>query len=690
MDLSKIRNIGIMAHIDAGKTTVTERILYYTGKTYKIGEVHNGTAVMDYLAEEQERGITITSAATTCPWKGYTFNLIDTPGHVDFTVEVERSLRVLDGAVAVFDASEGVQAQSETVWRQAQKYNVPCICFFNKMDKIGADFEMSLTSLREKLLAHPVPVQWPVGAQDDFVGFIDLLDMKLLVFEKEKIGSAFSERDIPEEYQTQAHEARNLMIEMAAEFDDDLMEKYVEEHPVDNEQIIAALRSGTLAGKLHPVLCGSALKSIGSRKLLDAVINFLPSPLDRDVVVGHVPGKPNKKFSCKCDPNEPLAALAFKVTSDQHGDLTFIRIYSGTVKTGMRILNSSSGNKENVNKICRMHAASRKMCDQAQAGEIVALIGLKQTLTGDTLSLPKKPIQLEKIIFPEPVISMSIEPRTAADRSRLALALETLKREDPTFRAAYQEDTGQTIISGMGELHLEILQHKLTRDLNIDVLMGRPRVSYKETISTRAQAEGKFIKQTGGRGQYGHVVLAVEPYKPQSGDDHLLFEDKIAGGVVPKEYIPSVKRGALEAAATGVLAGFPLTGVKIEALDGSFHPVDSSDMAFQQAASLALSEAVSQADPVLLEPIMKLQVVTPEEFYGVVQGDLSRKRAEISHTEQHGMVRIIEARVPLAEMFGYASDLRGATQGRASYSMEPDSYDQVPEQISQKVLSTYY
>jgi len=680
-----------MAHIDAGKTTVTERVLFFAGRTYKIGEVHDGTAVMDYLAEEQERGITITSAATTCLWKGYTINLIDTPGHVDFTVEVERSLRVLDGAVAVFDASEGVQAQSETVWRQAKKYHVPCICFINKMDKVGADFEMSVKSIRERLAANPVPIQLPVGQQGDFIGFVDLLDMKMLSFEEAKVGAKYTEEDIPQYYLEKARQARHYMIEKAADYDDDLMGKYVNDEPVSREDLVAGLRKGTLSGELQPTICGAALKSIGSRKMLDAVVDFLPSPLDRYTIEGHDPQKHDKIIKCKCDPKEPFVATAFKITSDRHGDLTFIRIYSGKLKSGTRLLNSTRGRKENISKICRMHAEARQNCQEASAGDIVAVIGLKQTVTGDTLCWPKRPVVLEKIDFPDPVISLSIEPRTNADRAKLAQALETLKLEDPSFRASYREDTGQTIISGMGELHLEILQHKLIRDMQVDVRVGRPKVAYKETIVRSGEAEGKFIKQTGGRGQYGHVVLTVEPYQPESsGEENVVFEDKIVGGVVPREYIPSIVHGAKGAALSGVLAGFPMINVKICVIDGSFHPVDSSDIAFQQAASIAFSKAVEKAQPVLMEPIMKLEVVTPEQYYGAIQGDLTRKRAVITETSQRGGTRVIHARVPLAEMFGYASDLRGATQGRASYSMETDTYNQVPDQISQKVLETSY
>lgn len=685
-EINKIRNIGVMAHIDAGKTTVTERILFFTGRTYKIGEVHDGTAVMDHLEEEQERGITITSAATTCPWKDHTLNLIDTPGHVDFTVEVERSLRVLDGAVAVFDASEGVQAQSETVWRQAQKYNVPCICFINKMDKVGADFDMAIRSLKEKLAANPIPIQFPIGASNDFVGFVDLMIMKAVFFEDAKVGKVIKEIEIPAEHQDAAEIMRHEMIEAAAEYDDELMEVFLEDQEPTSDQIIRGLRAGTIMNRLQPTLCGSALQSIGSRRLLDAVIDFLPSPLDRPAIEGHVPGKPEDTIPCEPDPSAPFVALAFKITSDSHGDLTFARIYSGTLKSGSRIINTSRDRKENINKICHMHAATRKLVDEASAGDIVALIGLKQTLTGDTLCYAKSPILLDNIDFPEPVISLSIEPKTAQDRPKLSEALEIIKKEDPTFLTHYDDETGQTIISGMGELHLEILQNKLIRDMKVDVLVGKPRVAYKETITQLAQGESKFVKQTGGRGQYGHVILTVEPYHPEPGAENILVEDKVYGGTIPREYIPAVIKGVRSAASTGVLADYPMLDMKIVILEGSHHPVDSSEMAFQQAGSLAFTDAAKKARPVLLEPIMKLHVVTPDEYYGVVQGDLSRKRAMIQHTEQRGKVHQIDAWVPLAEMFGYATTLRGMSQGRASYSMEPHKYAQMPEQISQKVL----
>ncbi len=689
-DLHKIRNIGIMAHIDAGKTTVSERILFFTGRTYKIGEVHEGTAVMDYLPEEQQRGITITSAAATCPWKSYSINLIDTPGHVDFTVEVERSLRVLDGAVAVFDASEGVQAQSETVWHQAQKYKVPIICFINKMDKIGADFEMAVASLKEKLLAHPVALQLPIGSQNEFVGFVDLLLMKALYFEPEKVGAKVLERDIPVHMTELVAQARHDLVERAAEFDDELMEKYLTDKPIEDEMLFRGIRQGTIQGLLHPVFCGSALQSIGTRRLLDAVVNFLPSPLERPPIEAEIPDKKGKTATILCDSDKPFAGLAFKITSDQHGDLTWVRVYQGSLKGGTRLLNVTRDRKENVTKICQMHAGARTNQELAQAGDIVALVGLKQTYTGDTLCDPKNPVLLEPIKFPDPVISLSIEPRTAGERQRLAEALDTLKREDPTFKTEYREETGQTVICGMGELHLEILQNKLIRDMKVDVLVGKPRVAYKETISRAARGEGKFIRQTGGRGQYGHCVLTVEPYVCQDNQGHLVIENKIVGGSIPKEFIPAVEEGVRGAATNGVLGGFPVINIKVTLIDGSFHAVDSSEIAFQQAGSLAMTDAMKQAGPVLLEPIMRLQVVTPEAYYGAVQGDLTRKRAIIHKSDVRGSARIIDALAPLAEMFGYASDLRSLTQGRAGYTMEPCRYAPLPEQLSQKVLDFAY
>jgi elongation factor G len=690
-ELSKVRNIGIMAHIDAGKTTVTERILFFSGKTYKIGEVHDGTAVMDYMEEEQERGITITSAATKCPWNDCQINLIDTPGHVDFTAEVERSLRVLDGAVAVFDASEGVQAQSETVWRQGQKYHLPCLCFINKMDKIGADFEMAVQSIREKLLAHPGPVQIPIGAESNFEGFIDLVAMKAVRFKQEETGSSFWEEEIPDELQEDAQLFRRAMIEAAAEFDETLMELYVQDEDPTSEQIIAGLRKGTLKGQLNPTLIGAALRNIGIQRLLDAVTFYLPSPSERPPAAGFKKGQTDQPVEIRCDIDKPFVGLAFKITSDKHGDLYFVRIYQGSLKTGTRVLNINRDRKENVTRIFQMHANARQIIDTAQAGDIVAVVGLKETLTGDTLCDTHYPVQLESITFPETVISMSIEPRSAADRIKLTDALGVLRREDPTFDYKHDEETGQTIISGMGELHLEVLEHKLVRDLGVDVRVGKPPVAYKEAISKSAKAEGKFIRQTGGRGQYGHVVIQIEPLLEEDGhySRKNIFINAVIAGAIPKEYIPSVERGVKEGLTSGHLSGYPVVGVKVTLIDGSFHPVDSSEIAFEQAGVLAVREGLEKAGPVLLEPIMRVQIIAPDSNYGSVQGQLTAKRAVIMDTRLHGNMRVIDARVPLAEMFGYAGQIRSATAGRGSFTMEPMNYEKVPEQISEKILQSY-
>ena len=690
-ELTKVRNIGIMAHIDAGKTTVTERILYFSGKTHKIGEVHEGTAVMDFMQEEQERGITITSAATKCPWDGYDINLIDTPGHVDFTAEVERSLRVLDGAVAVFDASEGVQAQSETVWRQGQKYHLPCLCFINKMDKIGADFAMSVQSIRDKLLAHPVPVQIPIGAESDFVGFVDLLSMKAVFFKQEETAASFREEDIPSELRDEAEHYRHEMIEKAADYDEKLMASYIEDKPVTPEQIIGGLRKGTLQGKLNPVLVVAALRNIGVRCLLDAVTRYLPSPLDRPAASGFEKGDMEKPIDVVCDSSKPFVGLAFKITADKHGDLYFTRIYQGTLKTGMRVLNINRDRKENITRIFQMHANSRIILETAHAGDIVAVVGMKDTLTGDTLCDTHHRIMLENISFPETVISMSIEPRSAADRMKLSEALLMLRKEDPTFGFKFDEETGQTIISGMGELHLEVLEHKLVRELGVDVRVGKPRVAYKEAISQRAKAEGKFVRQTGGRGQFGHVVIEICPLFEEDGHFSRKneFKNAIVAGAIPKEYIPAVENGVMEGLASGPLSGYPLVGAKVTLIDGSFHAVDSSEIAFEQAGVLAVREAVQKAGPVLLEPVMRVQAVVPEANYGTVQGNLIAKRGEITDTHLHGNMRVIDAKVPLAEMFGYSSQIRSATGGRGSFSMEPLNYEKVPEQISEKILMGY-
>lgn len=686
--LEKLRNIGIMAHIDAGKTTVSERILYFSGKTYKIGEVHEGTAVMDFLEEEQERGITISSAATKCFWKDHVINLIDTPGHVDFTAEVERSLRVLDGAVAVFDASEGVQAQSETVWRQGKKYNLPCLCFVNKMDKIGADFDMCVSSIKEKLQAHPVPIQIPIGAESGFVGLVDLIEEKAFYYDQVEVGADWREEPIPDSLKDHAQIARHDLIEAAAEYDEMLLDAYLHDRPISAELLCRGIRKGTIEGKLHPVLVGAALRNIGIRRLLNAVCAFLPSPLDRPPAVGYLEGKEDRKVQIVPDEKKPFVGLVFKIIADKHGDLYFMRVYQGTLRKGSRVLNTTRNRKENITRIFEMHANERQIRNEAQAGEIIAVVGLKETLTGDTLADTHYPVQLESIRFPETVISMSIEPKSAADRLKLGEALRILSREDPTFEHTYDEETGQTLISGMGELHLEILQHKLIRDLGVDVRVGKPRVAYKETICTSAEAEGKFVRQTGGHGQYGHVVIRVEPNLDESGavSRENVFVNAVIGGTVPKEYIPAVESGIREGLGSGPLAGYPVVGVKVTLLDGSYHSVDSSDLAFEQAGILAIREALSKAQPILLEPIMRVQVIVPDQYFGAVQGNLIAKRGVITNAELHGTTRIIDVRVPLAEMFGYSGDLRSATAGRGSFTMEPLTYERVPEQISEKIL----
>ncbi len=686
--LAKIRNIGIMAHIDAGKTTVSERILYYSGKTYKMGEVHDGTAVMDYLEEEQERGITITSAATKCPWKGYDINLIDTPGHIDFTAEVERSLRVLDGAIAVFDGSEGVQAQSETVWRQGQKYELPCLCFVNKMDKIGADFYMTVESIRNKLLAKPIVMQIPIGADDSFEGIIDLLEMKAIYYKTEKMGATFEEAEIPSNMQAKSKEYRNLLIETSAEYDEELMDYYVHDKPVTSEMIARAVRKGTINNKINPVFVGSALKYIGVQRLLDGVVAYLPSPLEKPVLEGHKPDDESKKIKIKCDPKESLVALAFKITSDSHGDLSFLRIYQGTLKSGSRVLNPNRDKKENITRIFVMHANERNVVESASAGDIVAVVGLKLTLTGDTICDSKKPICLPSITFPKTVINMSIEPYSAAERAKLTDALASLKREDPTFECKIDEDTGQTIISGMGELHLEVLQHKLVRERGLKIRIGKPRVAYKEAITKTAEAEGKFVRQTGGHGQYGHVILRIDPLLTEDGhwQDDFVFINQAGNDAVPKEFVPDVKNGCKDALGCGVLGGYPVIGVKITLIDGSFHTVDSSAIAYEQAASIAMEKVMKLAGPVLLEPVMKLQIVVPQANFGSVQGNLLSRRGLITDSHIHGNTQVVDAKAPLAEMFGYSSDIRSITAGRGSFTMEPLTYEIVPENIAKDII----
>lgn len=686
--LTKLRNIGIMAHIDAGKTTVTERVLFYTGKTYKIGEVHDGTAVMDFMEEEQERGITITSAATRCPWKGYDLNLIDTPGHIDFTAEVERSLRVLDGAVAVFDGSEGVQAQSETVWRQGQKYDLSCLCFINKMDKMGADFEMSVKSIKEKLGANPIVMQLPIGAGDNFQGLIDLIEMKAYYYKEGKVGKDFEQKEIPDELKEDAELARHELLELAAEYDEEMMMLYLEDEAIEESVIKRAIRKATIDNKLNPVFVGSALQNIGVRKLIDGVVDYLPNPLERPPVTGHEAGDPEKKVKIECDEDKPFVGLVFKITSDAHGDLYFIRIYQGTLKKSSRVLDTSKNSKENITRIFEMHAGSRNSKDEAKAGDIVAVIGIKDSLTGDTVCDPKYPVCLSKIKFPDTVISMSIEPQSSADKSKLADALASLRKEDPTFGCNYDPETGQTIISGMGELHLEILQHKLVREKKVNIRIGKPRVAYKEAITQPAEVESKFVKQTGGRGQYGHVKISVEPLMEEDGhySREIEFENKVTGGNIPKEYIPSVERGVKDGLNNGALAGYPVVGVKVILLDGSYHPVDSSDLAFEQAGALAIDDALKKAKSVFLEPVMKVQVVVPEEYFGVVQGSLMSKRGLITDTRVHGNTRIIDAKVPLVEMFGYSSEIRSGTAGRGTFTMEPSTYEPVPESLADKLM----
>jgi elongation factor G len=682
--LQKTRNIGIMAHIDAGKTTTTERVLYYTGVTYKIGEVDEGTAVMDWMVQEQERGITITSAATTCFWKDYRINIIDTPGHVDFTIEVERSLRVLDGAVAVFDSVAGVEPQSETVWRQANKYGVPRIAFMNKMDRVGADFFPSVESMIDRLDANPVPVQIPIGAEDKFRGPIDLIRMKAIFFDDETLGANYTEGGIPEELLPIANEARDKMLEALADIDDTIMEKYLGKEEISPDEIKAALRKGTLELRLTPVLCGSAFRNKGIQLLLDAIVDYLPSPLDIPPVVGKVPGS-DSVIVRHANDGEPFSAIAFKVMTDPFvGQLTFIRAYSGVLSAGSYVYNSTKDRKERVGRLLKMHANKREEVKEVSAGDIAAVVGLKNTLTGDTLCDEKNPIILESIEFPEPVMSVAIEPKTKADQERLSQSLAKLAQEDPSFKVSFNEETGQTIISGMGELHLEIIVDRLLREFKVGANVGKPQVAYKETIRGSAKAEGRFIRQTGGRGQYGDVFVEIEPLEAGKGFE---FENKIVGGTVPREYIPAVEKGIREAADRGILAGYPVVDVRARLYDGSYHEVDSSEMAFKIAGSMAFKEAAKKAKPILLEPIMSIEVVTPEEYMGDVIGDLNSRRGRVLNIERRGNVQVIKAHAPLAEMFGYATDLRSKTQGRATYTMQFSHYDEVPKGVSEGIIA---
>ena len=684
ISLKNTRNIGIMAHIDAGKTTVTERILYYTGVTYKMGEVHEGTAVMDWMVQEQERGITITSAATTCFWKDNRINIIDTPGHVDFTIEVERSLRVLDGAVALFDAVAGVEPQSETVWRQADKYKVPRIAFINKMDRMGADFVMCVNSMIERLGATPVPVQIPIGKEDAFRGPVDLVNMKAYLYDDETLGAKFVEADIPREFLPQALEYREKMLEALADFDDVIMEKYLAGEEIGADLINAALRKGTIELRITPVLCGSAFKNKGVQQLLDAIVEYLPCPTDVPPVHGIEPDT-GRETVRKVSDSEPFSAIAFKIMTDPFvGQLTFLRVYSGTISAGSYAYNSTKDVKERIGRLLQMHANKREDIKEVRAGNIVAAVGLKNTLTGDTLCDANHPIILESMEFPEPVISVAIEPKTKADQEKLSVSLGKLAQEDPSFKVSYDEETGQTIISGMGELHLDIIVDRLLREFKVGANVGKPQVAFRETIRQKAAAEGKFVRQSGGRGQYGHVWIELEPLEPGGGFE---FVNKIVGGVIPREYISAVEKGVREALESGVLAGYPVVDVRVTLYDGSYHEVDSSEMAFKIAGSMAVKNAAAKAKAVLLEPIMGIEVVTPEEYMGEVISDLNSRRGRIQTMNQRAKVRVITAQVPLSSMFGYATDLRSKTQGRATYTMQFSHYEEVPKNISEEIVT---
>jgi elongation factor G len=685
--LEKIRNIGIMAHIDAGKTTTTERILYYTGRTYKMGEVHEGAAVMDWMAQEQERGITITSAATTCEWNGHRINIIDTPGHVDFTVEVERSLRVLDGAIALFDSVAGVEPQSETVWRQADKYHVPRIAYINKMDRIGADFDRGVQTMIDRLGAHPVPIQLPIGAEADFRGIIDLVTMKAIIYQDE-LGKNQEIVDIPAELSAEADAAREHLLEEVSHYDDELVEMILEEQEISPERLKQAIRKATLEIQMTPVLCGSSFKNKGVQPLLDAVLDYLPSPLEVPPVEGVEPDKASDNGGApahrEASDEEPFAALAFKIMADPYvGKLTYFRVYSGQLDAGSRILNVNTGRTERIGRILMMHANEREEVKEVHAGDIAAAVGIKQVVTGDTLAAPDRPIKLETIEFPEPVIKVAIEPKTKADQEKMATALARLAEEDPTFQVRTNEETGQTEISGMGELHLEVLVDRMLREYKVDANVGRPQVSYRETIKgTAEKVEGRFVRQTGGAGQYGIVYVDVEP-APGEGFD---FVNKVKGGSIPTEFIPAVEKGVEEALENGPRAGYPMVDVRVTLTDGKYHETDSSELAFKVAGSLALKAAVTRAKPILLEPIFAVEVVTPEEFMGDVIGDLNRRRGHVNGMEQRGNAQVISAFVPLAEMFGYATDVRSNTQGRATYTMQFERYDEVPPNIAERVV----
>ena len=686
--LEKTRNIGIMAHIDAGKTTTTERILYYTGRTHKMGEVHEGAAVMDWMEQEQERGITITSAATACEWKDHRINIIDTPGHVDFTVEVERSLRVLDGAIALFDSVAGVEPQSETVWRQADKYEVPRIAYVNKMDRVGADFFGAVKTMRERLGANPLPIQIPIGAEGDFRGVVDLIENKALIWNDE-LGTEFSYEEIPADLAEQAQQHRTELIEACADYDDELMEMYLGDEDIPHERIAKSLHRATLDIKVTPVLLGSSFKNKGVQPLLDAIVELLPSPLEVPPMTGLEPakkGEDGEPVEAVREPSDsaPFSALAFKVMADPYvGKLTYFRVYSGKLEAGGRVLNSSTGKTERIGRLLMMHANSREEIEECYAGDILAGVGLKQTSTGDTLCAPDAPIALEQIEFPEPVIAVAIEPKTKVDQEKLGQALQRLSEEDPTFRVETDEETGQTLIHGMGELHLEVLVDRMLREFSVEANVGKPQVAYRETIRDRVEkVSERFVRQTGGRGQYGHAVINLEP-APGEGFD---FVNRIKGGTIPTEYIPSVEQGIEEALQSGVKAGYPMVDVRAELIDGSFHDVDSSEMAFKIAGSMVLKTAARKAKPVLLEPVMAVEVVTPEEFLGDVIGDLSRRRGKVQGQEPRGNALAVQAFVPLGEMFGYATDLRSSTQGRANYTMQFERYEEVPNNIAEEIV----
>jgi elongation factor G len=680
--LNLIRNIGIMAHIDAGKTTTTERILYYTGVNYKIGEVHDGTATMDWMIQEQERGITITAAATTCEWDNHRINIIDTPGHVDFTAEVERSLRVLDGAVAVFDAVAGVEPQSETVWRQADRYHVPRIALVNKMDRVGADFERCVSMMRSRLAASPVVIQLPWGKESDLAGIIDLVEMRGIAYKDETLGADYEVTEIPEEYLDNAHKMREQMVEAIAETDEPLLEKYLSGEEITNAELKAALRRATIANRLQPVLCGSAFKNKGVQPLLDAVVDFLPSPLDVPAMIGTDPTT-DLPVERGADDEQPFAALVFKIMTDPFvGQLAYFRLYSGHITSGDKVVNATNSNKERIGRLLKMHANKREEISEVWSGDIAAAVGLKNVRTGDTICDPAHPVVLEAMSFPEPVIAVSIEPKTKVDQEKLATALGKLQQEDPTFRVHTDTETGQTLISGMGELHLEIITDRLIREFNVGANVGRPMVAYRESLTIEAVGEGRFVRQSGGRGQYGHCKIRVRPT-----DGEFVFENKIVGGVIPREFIRPIEQGIREAMETGPLAGYPMSGLEIELFDGSHHDVDSSEVAFKIAGSMALQDACKKAQPVLLEPVMAVEVVTPDDYMGDVIGDITSRRGRVQQMEARGNAQVITCRVPLAEMFGYATDLRSATQGRATYTMQFENYEQAPKSVSEEIVA---